>query len=119
MLSHLPFAEDMRAARFAAFDEKPDLMPSAEQREQMARLVKDLDLAGAGAPALSVTEHTDLRLAGMAAADTVDRLSIDATALVLQGCQGLSTPGLDTSSSLFMVRSVEPGSSSELCMVQS
>jgi hypothetical protein len=47
VLSHLPFAEDMRAARFAAFDEKPELMPSAEQREQMARLVKSMDLAGA------------------------------------------------------------------------
>ena len=47
VLSHLPFAEDMRAARFAALDEKPDLMPSAEQREQMARLVKSMDLAGA------------------------------------------------------------------------
>ncbi|BDA44905.1 X-ray repair cross-complementing protein 5 [Coccomyxa sp. Obi] len=44
VLNHLPFAEDLRVAKFASLDEKPDLMPSASQLDQMRSLVETMDL---------------------------------------------------------------------------
>lgn len=45
ILNHLPFAEDLRVARFASLDEKPDLIPSLSQLDQMRRVVQDLELS--------------------------------------------------------------------------
>lgn len=45
VLNHLPFAEDLRVAKFASLDEKPDLMPSLSQLDQMRTVVQDLDLS--------------------------------------------------------------------------
>ena len=84
VLSPLPFAEDMRTARFAAFDEKPDLMPSAEQRQQMANLVNDLDLAGSRTLLLLQRSklHSELLLPSWdLGAATVGRLSSDQSAI--------------------------------------
>ncbi len=45
VLNHLPFAEDLRVAKFASLDEKPDLMPSLSQLDQMRAVVQELDLS--------------------------------------------------------------------------
>lgn len=44
VLNHLPFAEDLRVAKFASLDEKPDLLPSTSQLDQMRTLVESMDL---------------------------------------------------------------------------
>ena len=42
--NHLPFAEDLRVAKFMAFDEKTEYLPSEEQLDAMSELVRSLDL---------------------------------------------------------------------------
>ena len=44
VLNHLPFAEDLRVAKFTAFDEKTEYLPSEEQLDAMSELVRSLDL---------------------------------------------------------------------------
>ena len=44
VLNHLPFAEDLRVAKFMAFDEKTEYLPSEEQLDAMSELVRSLDL---------------------------------------------------------------------------
>lgn len=44
ILNHLPFAEDLRVAKFASLDENPDLVPSFSQLEKMRSVVQALDL---------------------------------------------------------------------------
>ena len=44
VLNHLPFAEDLRVAKFTAFDEKTEYLPSEEQLNAMSELVRSLDL---------------------------------------------------------------------------
>ena len=44
VLNHLPFAEDLRVAKFTPFDEKTEYLPSEEQLDAMSELVRSLDL---------------------------------------------------------------------------
>lgn len=44
VLNHLPFAEDLRVAKFTSFEERQDLLPTAQQVESMNDLVKGLSL---------------------------------------------------------------------------
>ena len=44
VLNHLPFAEDLRVAKFTSFEAKADLLPSEQQVQCMSDLVQSLDL---------------------------------------------------------------------------
>ena len=55
VLNHLPFAEDLRVAKFTAFDEKTEYLPSEEQLDAMSELVRSLDLCS-GSMLLPCTE---------------------------------------------------------------
>ena len=44
VLNHLPFAEDLRVAKFTSFEAKADLIPTEQQVQCMSDLVQSLDL---------------------------------------------------------------------------
>ena len=44
VLNHLPFAEDLRVAKFTSFEDKPEYLPTEEQVQSMNDLVHSLDL---------------------------------------------------------------------------
>ena len=48
VLNHLPFAEDLRVAKFTAFDEKKEYLPTEEQLDAMSALVRSLNLCSGG-----------------------------------------------------------------------
>jgi hypothetical protein len=45
VLNHLPFAEDLRVAKFASLDENPDLVPTMSQLESIRSVVIAFELA--------------------------------------------------------------------------
>ncbi len=44
VLNHLPFAEDLRMAKFTSFEDKSEYLPTEEQVQSMKDLVQSLDL---------------------------------------------------------------------------
>ena len=48
VLNHLPFAEDLRVAKFTSFEEKTDLLPTEQQVGCMSDLVRSMDLHPGG-----------------------------------------------------------------------
>jgi hypothetical protein len=62
LLSHLPFAEDMRYARFPSFADKQELVPSQQQLERMRGLVSRLHMPGAPPAALFPMDNGQSRV---------------------------------------------------------